>query len=437
MNISGPFGEVDKVGCYQSGKIPIDSIEKIVSRDIIRRLYPLPLEHSPKSLGNVEMRGIRRQEEKVKSPFLPYFSHFLHILASVYFGVVKHDECVLPYCKGEPANEILYAFGCHAFGGTEAMIPAVVVNHSPDIESCATGRWNGDVLTGKLPAVWHISFGTSEASVSKIEVNKAFTILTSKLLPLLLLISVELRRGCSIDRFPYMSKSCAKADKKALYVSRHASLLVACCHLSLAFITLSLSFSIASLTASSFDESIMGLAPCPGLFRRPSTPCSKYRFTHWTTLCSEHNSFFAISFDGRPSALSYIIRLRFCINGLESKCSMYSNSTRCLLVSFTSVIRQLAETVPTKHLPEDIQLEFKRSLGIGYIHALNCQFNDIPEIIDNAHKYLKDRYREYSLWLFLSSGFPAVMVAFATGLLMYLKDYFNLSEGTKKEPIHL
>ena len=42
MNISGPFGEVDKVGCYQSGKIPIDSIEKIVSRDIIRRLYPLP-----------------------------------------------------------------------------------------------------------------------------------------------------------------------------------------------------------------------------------------------------------------------------------------------------------------------------------------------------------------------------------------------------------
>lgn len=33
---------------------------------------------------------------------------------------------------------------------------------------------------------------------------------------------------------------------------------------------------------------------------------------------------------------------------------------------------QLAETVPTKHLPKDIQLEFKRSLGIGYIHALNC-----------------------------------------------------------------
>ena len=437
MNISGPFGEVDKVGCYQSGKIPIDSIEKIVSRDIIRRLYPLPFKHSPKSLGNVEMRGIRRQEEKEKTPFLPYLSHFLHILASVHLGIVKHDECVLPYCKGELVKEISDAFGCYAFRGTEAMIPAVVVNNSPDIEPCASVRWNGYAFTGELPAVWHISFGTSEAPVSETEVNKTFPVLLFKLLHLLLLIIVELRRGCPFGRFPYTSKSCAKADKKALYVSRHASLPVACCHLSLAFMTLSRSFSMACLTASSSDESIIGLAPCPGLFRRPSIPCSRYRLTQRLTLCSEHDSLSAIFFEGMPSALSNIIRLRFCINGLESKCSMYSNSTRCLLVSFTSVIRQLAETVPTKHLPEDIQLEFKRSLGIGYIHALNCQFNDIPEIIDNAHKYLKDRYREYSLWLFLSSGFPAVMVAFATGLLMYLKDYFNLSEGTKKEPIHL
>lgn len=65
MNISGPFGEVYEVGGSQPGQSSIDSVEKIVSRDIVRRLYPLPLEHSPKSLGNVEMRGIRRQEEKV------------------------------------------------------------------------------------------------------------------------------------------------------------------------------------------------------------------------------------------------------------------------------------------------------------------------------------------------------------------------------------
>lgn len=86
---------------------------------------------------------------------------------------------------------------------------------------------------------------------------------------------------------------------------------------------------------------------------------------------------------------------------------------------------QLAEAVPTKHLPKDIQLEFKRSLGIGYIHALNCQFEDIPKIIDNAQKYLKERNREFSRWLFLESGFPAVIMAFLAGFFMYISDYFN------------
>ena len=338
MNISGSFGKIDNVGGSQACQTSVDSIEKIVSRDIVCGLYPLTFEHSPKSLRDVEMRGIRRQEEKIKPPFLPNFSHFLHIFAPVYLGIVKHDECVLPYCKGEPVKEIRDAFGCHAFGGTEAVIAAVIVNHSPDIEPCSSVRRNGDVLSGKLPAVWHVSFGTCEASVSEIEINESFTILLFKLLQLLLLISVEPRRGCPFGRFPYTSKSCAKADKKALYVSRHASLPVACCHLSLAFMTLSLSFSMASLTASSSDESIMGLAPCPGLFRRPSTPCARYRLTQRLTLGSEHDSLSDTSFEGMPCAFNNIIRLRFCMNGLGSKCAMYSNSTCCFLVRFTSVI---------------------------------------------------------------------------------------------------
>lgn len=338
MNISGSFGEIDKVGGSQSCQSSVDSIEEIVSRDVVRGLYPLSLEHSPERLRDVQMWGIWRQEEKVKSPFLPDLPHFLHIFAPVNLGIVKHDECVLPYCKGEPVKEIRDALGCHAFGRTEAVIPAVVINHSPDIEPCASVRGNGDVLSGKLPAVWHVSFGTGVAPVSEIEVDKTFPVLLSKLLQLLLLISVELRRGYPLGRFPYTSKSCAKADKKALNVSRHTSLPVACCHLSLAFMTLSLSFSMASLTASSSEESIIGLAPCPGLFRRPSAPCARYRLTQRLTLGSEHDSLSAISLEGMPWALNNIIWLRFCMNGLGSKCSMYSNSTRCFLVRVTSVI---------------------------------------------------------------------------------------------------
>ncbi|GFI38402.1 hypothetical protein IMSAG025_00725 [Muribaculaceae bacterium] len=41
MNISGSLGEVDKVGFAQPRQASIDSVEQIVSRDIIRRLYPL------------------------------------------------------------------------------------------------------------------------------------------------------------------------------------------------------------------------------------------------------------------------------------------------------------------------------------------------------------------------------------------------------------
>ena len=207
MNISGPFGEIYKVGGSQPGQSSVDSIEKIVSRNIIRRLYPLSFEHSPKSLRNVKMRGIRRQEEKVKPTFFPYLSHFLHMLASVNFGIVKHNECVLPYCKGEPVKKIGNAFGSHAVGGTESMIAAVIINHSPYIEPCASVGWNGDVFAGKLPAIRHIPFGAGKASVSEIEIYKTFSILLFKLLQLLLLISVELRRGCPFGRFPYTSKS--------------------------------------------------------------------------------------------------------------------------------------------------------------------------------------------------------------------------------------
>ena len=86
---------------------------------------------------------------------------------------------------------------------------------------------------------------------------------------------------------------------------------------------------------------------------------------------------------------------------------------------------QLAEAVPTKHLPKNIQLEFKRSLGIGYSHALNCQFDDIPEVIDKAQKYLKERNREFSRWLFLGSGFPAAIAAFIAGFVLYIIKCFN------------
>ena len=338
MNISSSHSKVDAIGSPQRAQRPVDSIKEVVCRGVVGWLYPLAFQHSPESFRYVEMRGIRRQEEKKESSLLPNLSHFLHKFAAMHLCIIQHDESLSLYREGKFIKEICYFFGCHAFHGCETMVVAPVVDHSPYVESLVSFRWDCHIFPWKLPSIRHVSFSACETSIPEKEVYESGVVLFYKLLQLLLLISVELRRGCPFGRLPYTSKSCAKADKKALNVSRHASLPVACCHLSLAFMTLSRSFSMACLTASSSDESIIGLAPCPGLFRRPSIPCSRYRLTQRLTLCSEHDSLSAIFFEGMPSALSNIIRLRFCINGLESKCSMYSNSTRCFLVSFTSVI---------------------------------------------------------------------------------------------------
>lgn len=80
---------------------------------------------------------------------------------------------------------------------------------------------------------------------------------------------------------------------------------------------------------------------------------------------------------------------------------------------------QIAEAVPTKHLPKNVQLEFKRILGTAYINAFNGNFEDIAEIISVADDYLKKRNREFSRNIFLSSGLPAACLAFLFGLLLY------------------
>ena len=67
-------------------------IEQGVCVEIIHRSEPLPLEDAPKSLGNIEMRAIRRKKEKEQPPLLPYGAKFPHKPAPVYTCVVKDHE---------------------------------------------------------------------------------------------------------------------------------------------------------------------------------------------------------------------------------------------------------------------------------------------------------------------------------------------------------
>lgn len=85
---------------------------------------------------------------------------------------------------------------------------------------------------------------------------------------------------------------------------------------------------------------------------------------------------------------------------------------------------QLAEAVPVRHLTDHIRIEFKKILGAGYVHALNGNYNDIPEIIERADDYLQKRNREFSRQIFLSSGLPIASLGCFAGLLLYLANHY-------------
>ena len=203
--------------------------------------------------------------------------------ASVYFSVVQYEESVFPYSEREPVEEICDLVGRDAFCRTETLIVIVAAYHAEDVQPEDFPGRDKDIFTPELPAVWHISFRAYMAFVSEVKVYAAFVCPPFEFLQLLGLMCIELRRGRVLGTFPYTSISRANADKKALNVLSEASLPVACCQASLAFLTLCLSFSMAILTASSSELSIMGLRPRPGRVSKPLMPSDSKRFTQELT----------------------------------------------------------------------------------------------------------------------------------------------------------
>ena len=261
------------VGCIQQG----------ICGAIIRRSEPFALEYSPERLGDVQMRTIWREEKEIQSPLLPYRTKFLDEPASVNARIVKDDKRVLADTERKPVKEVCDFVGGHIPGSGESFIPVVAAYNAENIESQTSFGRDIDILTAELPSVWHISLGADVAFISIIEVDETAFFLLHEFLQLLGLIRIELLRGFPLWTFPYTSISRAKADKKALKVISEASFPEACCHASFAFLTLCLSFSMARRTASSSEQSIIGLRPRPGRVSRPLMPSVSKRFTQELT----------------------------------------------------------------------------------------------------------------------------------------------------------
>lgn len=266
--------------CRQS---PVGSIQHGICGHIVCRSEPFAFEYAPQCFRNVQMRGIWGQEEKEQSSLFPNGPKLAHEFAPVYFRVIQNEESVFPYPERKPVEEISDLVGRDAFSRIETFIMIVAVYHAEDVQPEDFLGRDKDIFSPELPAVWHVSFRAYMAFVSKVKVYEAFVCLPFEFLQLLGLVRIELRRGRALGTFSYPSISRANADKKALNVLSEASLPVACCQASLAFLTLCLSFSMAILTASSSERSIIGLRPRPGRVSKPLTPSDSKRFTHELT----------------------------------------------------------------------------------------------------------------------------------------------------------
>lgn len=330
---------VDEERCPDRGQRPVGCIEGGVGGRIVLRAYPLALQHAPQRLCDVEMRRVRGKVKEEKSPAFPYGPHLLDGTATGDAGVVKHDDGVpFPLSEGKPVEEVRQLFGGYAASRGEALVTVVAGRHAEYVEAGYLLGRDVDILLTELPAVRHIAFGADMALVGIEKVYPSFGGLLFKFLQLLGLVLVELRRGFSPWAFPYTLISCANADKKRLKVDSLASLPLDCCHASRALFTLCLFCSIARRTASSSEQSIIGLRPLPGRVSRPLTPSFLYLLNLLATVCCSISVLSPTFAADMPSAFSSTARQRILKQCLSPWRYPRSSSRRCASLSSNRVV---------------------------------------------------------------------------------------------------
>ena len=332
------MGKIDIELRSKSSQSTIGCVKQGVSGKIIHRSEPFALEYSPQCLSDIQMRTVRWKKEDEQASLFPYRAKFLHELTSVYTGIVKHNECIFTDTQRQSVKKVCDFISRHILRCGEAVISVVAVNHTEDIESEASFRWDIYILSTERPAIRYITFCTDVAFISVVEVYETGICLLFEFLQLLGLIRIELRRGLTLWTFPYTSISRANADKKALKVLSLASLPEACCQASFAFITLCLSFSMALRTVSSSEQSMIGFRPRPGRVSRPLIPSVSKRFTHELTDMCVISVCCPTSLDVRPLAFSNIARQRIRNAWLMPWRKPSSSCRRCLSVSCITLI---------------------------------------------------------------------------------------------------
>lgn len=316
----------------------VSSIEHGIRGKIIGRSEPFALEYPPQSFSNIQMWGIWRQKEEKKPTLFPYLPESGKQLSAIYACVVKNHKRIFLDTERESVKEINNFVCRNALICGKSFITVVSVNHSENVEPVSSLRWDKYILTAELPAIRHISLCANMTFITEIKVNQSVFCLTFEFLQLLGLVRIELWRGLPLWTFSYTSISRTNTDKKALNVLSLACLPDACCHASLAFCTLCLSCSMALRTASSSEQSMIGLRPRPGRVSSPDIPSITNRLIHELTDICVISVRSPTSFDFKPFDFRRIARQRIRYAWLLPLRKPSSNCRRSLSVSCITLI---------------------------------------------------------------------------------------------------
>ncbi len=313
----------------QVGQTSIDRIECILV-EVIFRIQPFFLQLSPKGLGNVQMRRIRRKKKNEQSSILPILNTLLHCLRFMYTCIIQYNECFLGYCKGKIFQmfydkvRIYVLFGCDP--------PTLVLSayKSKAVEFIGLFGKNADILTRKLPTVRHIAF---TAHMGFIPIKKVYFSFHTQLLKLfqffyLKFIMLGLRFALASPSYTFISA--AKLFKKILNVLSQTLFPLCCSHRALAVrMRCRLALMAERIASLSSLSTIIGFLPRPGLVCKPEMPSELYRFSHVLTLTLHMPVILPTSFEVRPSDFNNMLWQRIRKQWLLPSLRPSASSRRC------------------------------------------------------------------------------------------------------------
>ena len=207
------MGKIDIEFRSKCSQCTVGCIEQGICGAIIRRSEPLPL-RILQSVSAIFRCGLYGGRKKRYNPRFSQIDRSSRMSLHLWTLALSRTTKVFLRIRSESLSRKSATLSAVMFLVVENLIPIISVDHSENVESQTSFKWNIDILTAELPSVWHISLSADVAFISIINVDETIFFLLYEFLQLLGLIRIELRRGFPLWTFSYASISRAKAGKK-------------------------------------------------------------------------------------------------------------------------------------------------------------------------------------------------------------------------------